>query len=75
VVQVSRSGIIYCFFASSSSCVLLLFLMFLLQEIRGTSMPNQPEVFHLEDLLVIGCIRRVCIAAIDAPLTMIVVAG
>ncbi len=75
MVQVSRSGIIYCFFASSSSCVLLLFLMFLLQEIRGTSMPNQPEVFHLEDLLVIGCIRRVCIAAIDAPLTMIVVAG
>jgi hypothetical protein len=28
-------------------------------------MPNLPEVSHLEDLLVLGCVRRACVAAID----------
>jgi hypothetical protein len=38
-------------------------------------MPNLPEVSHLEDHLVIGCVCCACVAAIDALLTMIVVAG
>jgi hypothetical protein len=37
------------------------------------TLPNLPEVSHLEDLLDLGCVRPACIAAIDTPLTMIVV--
>ncbi len=64
----------YCFLASFLSCILLLFSAFSLQEIWGMNMPNLPKVSRLEDLLVLGCIPCACIAAIDAPLTMIVVA-
>ncbi len=40
-------------------------------------MPNlpEPEVSHLEDLLVIGCICCTCIAANDTPSMMMVVVG
>ncbi len=75
VALVSRGLFIYCFFASSLSRVFLLFSMFLSWEIWGMNMPNLPEVPRLEDLLVIGCVFCPCITAIDAPLTMIVVAG
>ncbi len=63
----------YCFFASSSLCVLLLFSTFLSWVIWGINMPNLPEVSRLVDLLVIGCICRACTMAIDTLLTMIVV--
>ena len=36
--------------------------------------PNLPEVSYLEDLLVLDCVCRACVAAIDAPLMVIVVA-
>ncbi len=75
VAQVSRGCIFYCYFASSSLRVLLLFSMFSLREIWGMNMPNLPEVSCLEDLLVLACIRCTCVAAIDAPLRMIVVVG
>jgi hypothetical protein len=39
------------------------------------NMPNLPEVSCLEDLLIVFCVRRASVEAIDAPLTMIVVAG
>jgi hypothetical protein len=39
------------------------------------NMPNLPEVSCLEDLLIVVSAHCVCVAAIDAPLTMIVVAG
>ena len=37
------------------------------------NMPNLPEVSCLEDLLIVVSAHCVCVAAIDAPLTMIVV--
>ena len=39
------------------------------------NMLNLPEVSCLEDLLVLGCVYRTCVVAIDAPLMMIVIAG
>ncbi len=75
VAQVSRGCIFYCFFVSSSLQVLLLFSTFLPRKIWGMNIPNLPEVSCLEDRLVLGCLRCACIAGIDAPLTMIVVAG
>ncbi len=74
VAEVSRGCMFLLFFTSSSLRVLLLFLMFLPQEIWGMNMPNLPEVSYLEDLLVIGCVCCTCVAAIDAPLTMIIIA-
>ncbi len=53
VAQVSRGCIFYCFFASSSSHVLLLFSMLSSWEIWGMNMPNLPKVSCLEDLLVV----------------------
>ena len=53
VAQVSRGCIFYCFFASSSLHVLLLFSTFLSWEIWGMNMPNLPEVSCLEDFLVV----------------------
>ncbi len=51
----------------------LLFSTFSLWEIWGMNMPNLPEVSCLEDL--VCCVRHACVAAIEAPLTMIVVVG
>ncbi len=63
------------FFASSLLHVLLLFSTFLSWEIWGINMPNIPEVSRLEDLLFLGCVSCTCVAVLDAPLMMIVVAG
>ncbi len=73
MAQVSRGCIFYCFFASFLSRVFLLFLMFLSWEMRheyaqsswGFLFRGPPGY----------CVCRTCVAAIDAPLTMIVVAG
>ncbi len=62
-------------YTSFLSRVLLLFSTFSSREICGMNMPNLPEVSCLEDLLIFVCVRRATVAAIDAPLTKIVVAG
>ncbi len=74
VAQVS-CGCVFFVFASSLLLVFLLFLTFLLWEIWGMNMPNLPEVYRLEDLLVHGCFCCAYVAAIDTPLTMIVAMG
>ncbi len=65
----------YLLFCTSSLSHFVLISTFLLPEIWGMNMPNLPEVFCLEDLLVLGCVHHACVTAIDAPLTMIVVVG
>jgi hypothetical protein len=39
------------------------------------NLPDLPEVSRLEDLLVHGCVCCTCVAAFDAPVTMIVIMG
>ncbi len=54
------------FFRKFLNVCFVLISTFLSREIWGVNMPNLPEVSHLENLLVFGCICRTCVVAIDA---------
>ncbi len=75
IVRVTRGASVTWLFFCFLSHVLLLFLTFLSREIWGMNMLNLPEVYCLEDLLIVVCIRHAFVVAIDAPLTKIVVPG
>ncbi len=60
---------------TSSFLHVLLLIPHLLREIRGMNLPNLPEVSCLGGLLVHGGNHHTCIAVIEAPVTIIVVAG
>ncbi len=75
MAQVSHGCVFFCFSTMSLLHALLLISLFLWREIWGMNMPNLSKVFCLEDLLLLGCVCCTCIAAIDASLVMIVVAG
>jgi hypothetical protein len=42
---------------------------------QGTNVPDLPKVSHLVGRMTHGCIFCTCVAAIDAPVMIIVVAG